>query len=135
MRSVWLCREHQCHLTSTGMSTKESSARRVLDEGRELTEYISYLEMRSLFDKHMHRLLFCKFATLAVGMQPAGHVTCTCGIMIQEQNRLSSAKAAIGSDELIAIVFLDMAGEEVRSIIAAAYQTEAPQHTEFQSPC
>ena len=79
VRSVWLCREHQCHLTSTGMSTKESSARRVLDEGRELTEYISYLEMRSLFDKHMHRLLFCKFATLAVGMQPAGHVTCTCG--------------------------------------------------------
>ena len=51
--------------------------------------------------------------------------------LIQEQNRLSSAKAAIGSDELIAIVFLDMAGEEVRSIIAAAYQTEAPQHTAF----
>ena len=51
--------------------------------------------------------------------------------LIQEQNRLSSAKAAIGSDELIAIVFLDMAGEEVRSIISAAYQTEAPQHTAF----
>ena len=51
--------------------------------------------------------------------------------LIQEQNRLSSAKAAIGSDELIAIVFLDMAGEEVRSIVASAYQTEAPQHTAF----
>ena len=79
MKSVKLCREHQCHLTSTGMSTKESSVGRMLDEGRELTEYISYLEMRSLFDKHMHRVLVCKFAALAVGMQPTGHVTCTCG--------------------------------------------------------
>ena len=61
------------------MSTKESSVGRMLDEGRELTEYISYLEMRSLFDKHMHRVLVCKFAALAVGMQPTGHVTCTCG--------------------------------------------------------
>ena len=112
------------------MSTKESSVRRMLDEGRELTEYISYLEMRSLFDPHMH------IACLQICSTCCWHAAHRSRDMhlrqlIQEQNRLSSAKAFIGSDELIAIVFLDMAGEEVRSIISAAYQTEAPQHTAF----
>ena len=51
--------------------------------------------------------------------------------LVNAQNRLAVSKARVSHEEITAIVLMDSAGAEFRQIVAAAHQTEAPQHTAF----
>ena len=51
--------------------------------------------------------------------------------LINEQNRICQPRARLSVDEINSILLLDAAGEEFRNLVAAAHQSEAPQHTAF----